>query len=214
VPRLFIALLLASLSLPLWADDLFQQPVADVQSAALQAVVKKLAPTGPLRSDFVQQKNMRLLSRPLVSKGAMIFSPGLGLYWQQRQPFALQMLVSDERIVQESGGQRSEITRRQQPAVFAFSRIFFRLLSGNLADLEREFTVFYQPGDNGHWRMGLVPKDAQLRAAIARIELAGSDDLDQLTLQDHAGDYTQIRFENRDHSGAALSAVERAYFAQ
>ena len=208
MPRLFIALLLFVVALPVKS---FGEPIAQQQ---LQTIIKALAPVGPIRSQFTQTKTMQLLSRPLVSSGQMIFDPELGLYWQLQTPFATTLLVNQQRIVQISGDQRSILTRAEQPAAFAFSQIFFQLLSGDIEGLEQQFMINYKPAAGVGWQMALVPKEAQLRAVIAQVELLGGDDLEKIMIKDHAGDQTMIEFFQRDNSTQKLSEQEQQYFAR
>ena len=207
MPRIFITLLL----LLVWPQLSISEAVDRQQQ--LQAVIAQLAPAGSIRSRFTQTKTMQLLSRPLVSNGQMIFDPELGLYWQLETPFVTTLLVNQRRIVQISGEQRSTLTSDEQPAVFAFSTIFFQLLSGNLAGLEEQFTIKQIPLQAAAWQIALTPKDSQLRAVIAQVELLGADDLEKITIKDHAGDMTTIEFQQRVNNAKPLSEQEQQYFA-
>ncbi|WP_317930849.1 outer membrane lipoprotein carrier protein LolA [Halioxenophilus sp. WMMB6] len=183
-----------------------------VESPELAAIAARLARDEPVRSRFRQTKAMRLLSRPLVSEGEMIFDRALGLYWHIETPFASTLLMNNEQVVQLNGSQKSVVTAAQQPVAFGFAKVFFQVLSGDLNGLQQEFSVSLAPMADA-WQITLVPKEAQLRAVLSQIVIDGVDDINQVTMTDQAGDTTTIDFFDQRPGAGALTDQERALYA-
>lgn len=229
MPRLYIKQLSCYLSLfaCLLAlqvrADVFEHPVVDSSKApALEAVVSRLAAATLVRSQFRQAKTMRILQRPLVSQGLMIYQQDLGLYWQVSTPFPSVLMINNQRIVQRNGDEVVTITAADNPAVFGFAQVFFQLLSSDVDKLSTQFEIYFCYCDNPinaevsnqrQWQIGLLPRDLQLRKAISQVVLTGVEDIEIITLSDHAGDKTVIQFLQRKIGGDELSAEELEHFA-
>lgn len=195
------------------AQSLHEQVVAARNhNPHFDAVLEQLKAASRVRSEFIQTKTMRLLQRPLVSAGRMIFDRGLGLYWHIETPFPSTLLVTDQQILQRSGEQRSRLSAQQNPVAFGFAQVFFHVLSGNFDNIFEQFEVIFTERANG-WKIALVPRDEQMRAVVATINLTGSGDLDRVDIVDHAGDSTSVEFLNRQSSGPSLSDEERSLYA-
>lgn len=188
--------------------DVFAHPVDDIQShPELMEAVKQMASANRVRSEFRQTKTLKLLRKPLLSEGHMLFDRGLGLCWSILSPVSSDLVVTSERIVQ--GG--AHITAQSNPVAFGFAQTFFRVLTGDLQTLQQQFRVFFDAGDK-QWQIGLVPRDGQLQSALQSIVLSGISDLDGVTITDHAGDTTTMAFFNRRKGETELSTEERNCF--
>lgn len=218
-----------SASLPLQSvseQALFGQPVTMLsQKPRLQAVIKKLSAADRVRSEIQQTKVMKILRRPLVSTGRMIYQRDLGLYWHIERPFPSTLLINSEQMLQQNGDQQLQISAVDNPVAFGFSQVFFRLLSGNFDQLLQQFELFFLTQQQASlsasqiadtktipWLIGLVPKDPQLLAVVKHIVLVGSDDLSRIELSDHAGDITIVEFLQRRVGGLPLDDQELSYF--
>ena len=217
---------LASVSSWACADDaLFSGPVVIIdKQPKLIAIADRLAESVRIRSEFYQEKTVRILRKPLVSTGRMIYQRDLGLFWNVEQPFPSSMVISTDSIIQRSGEQSLRIDASDNPIVFGFAQVFFQLLSGDIGQLAEQFNVFFEPssgivGDESVaknsllWRIGLVPKDKKLSKFISRIVLTGIDAIDGIVIIDPAGDETKISLLNRQTGGQALSEQEMNSFA-
>lgn len=213
MPRLsLIAALLLSVCTSLVRADLFDGPVASIDGdPELEKVVVRLAAESRVRSRFRQIKKVKLLKKPLISEGSMVFDRDHGLWWHVRSPFESTLVVTGDRLMQRTGSTGSTLSIAQNPLAFAFARTFFQVLSGDIRTLARDFELFFQRGNN-HWELGLVPRDKQMRAVIADIVLSGDIDLQSIRIRDHVGDTTEMEFIQRQPGGPALTDQERAQF--
>lgn len=212
MPRLSLIVPILLLALPCLAAktvaEVFDHPVTDPHSnPELMAAVQRMASANRVRSEFRQTKTLKLLRRPLLSEGQMLFDRQHGLCWSIESPVKSELVVTPDRIVQ--GG--NSITAQTNPVAFGFAQTFFRVLTGDLQTLQQQFEVFFESAD-GPWEIGLVPRDGQLQAVLQSIVLSGSDDLDSVNIADHAGDVTTMEFFQRRTGGAELSAPERSCF--
>ncbi|MBN1534046.1 MAG: outer membrane lipoprotein carrier protein LolA [Spirochaetes bacterium] len=158
--------------------------------------IRKTAETvNSVKADFVQSKHMKILSRPLVSRGALYFrSPG-SLRWEYRSPVKSVLMMSGgrvERYVKGSGGyvkDSSAAIQSMQVVVQEISRWMKGEFNSNPNFVARL---------KGGGRIVMVPKDASFSNIISRIELKLSGRpgvIESVRIVESEDAYTLIRFE-------------------
>ncbi|MBT1445298.1 outer membrane lipoprotein carrier protein LolA [Shewanella sp. JM162201] len=207
-------------SLPAQAADTAQN--ADVSLGALSTALK---PQGAVRGEFEQTRTLKALKRPLVSRGNFVFSPEQGLIWAQSQPFENLLILSESRMLsRDSEGlwQQTEVEAKAGPATL-MPMLVKAMMGGDVATLEQHFSLTLNVTDN-RWQLSLTPKDSDIKALFAAIELEGNfvseaspegantnASTDRLKLISPNGDASDIRF-SKQQSGP-LSEQERLAFS-
>ncbi len=122
--------------------------------------------------NFIQEKTVPTLKRPLKSTGNFIFYSE-GIMWNTIRPIASNMVVTEKAIIQTSpDGKRSVISGADSAVFQSIASTISALFKGNKADLERNFIV--SVSDSGStWKMNLVPRDSTISMVLASIELGG-----------------------------------------
>lgn len=205
--------------LPVQAVDTAQS--TDVNLGALSTALK---PQGAVRGEFEQTRALKALKRPLVSRGSFVFSPEQGLMWAQNQPFENLLILSETRMLsRDSEGlwQQTEVDAKAGPATL-MPMLVKAMMGGDVATLEQHFSLTLSVTDN-RWQLSLTPKDSDIKALFAAIELEGSfvseaspegantnASTDRLRLISPNGDVSDIRF-SKQQSGP-LSEQERQAF--
>jgi outer membrane lipoprotein-sorting protein len=176
------------------ADSLFDQSIERVESDdKLMGLAKRLANPSVIRSNFQQQKKLKILRKPMISRGTMIYAKDYGLYWHIETPFPSTLIITETALQQKDGDNVNTITAKNQPVLFGFSQVFFKLLSGDIAALSQHFKLHYQM-EGSRWRIGLLPKDSAMQQFIKQVTLQGGDLMDTVDIIDNTGDSTHIEF--------------------
>lgn len=193
-------------------------PAAAAGSAAESAVVAEIgaqlirAPV--LRASFRQERKMRALSRPLVTLGRVVAVAGRGVLWQVTEPQAVSVLMSADGIVEwdEAGVKRQ--TGLGASATFrALAGVLVAALTGDAGGLAELFELTPMPVPQG-WRLELRPKDQALTRAIAKVEIAGGQFVEEAVITEAGGDETFIRFGDFRLEPPGLDEMEQGYFGQ
>ncbi|WP_372871261.1 outer membrane lipoprotein carrier protein LolA [Shewanella sp.] len=212
--------ILASILLwpPAQADEaLSQKTMAQNADVNLGALGTALKPQGAVRGEFEQTRTLKALKRPLVSRGSFVFSPEQGLMWAQNQPFENLLILSETRMFsRDSEGlwQQTEVNAKAGPATL-MPMLVKAMMGGDMATLEQHFSLALSSQEN-LWRLTLAPKDNDIKALFAAIELEGSfisdagtapsadtqastgkASTDRLKLISPNGDVSDIRFSNQ-----------------
>ena len=167
-----------------------------------------------IRADFIQTRLIAGMPQPLTSRGELLIAQQQGLWWHQRAPFAMTLLLDDKRMVQTVNGQPPQIlTAEANPQMFQFNHLLRALFEADERVLQENFTLDFQDKGEARWTLTLTPKAAPLNKIFTRIELAGETFLQQIDLNDTQGDRTHIEFRNTRIEPPQLNAEERARFA-
>ncbi len=140
-----------------WADDREQ-----IRKAFLE--VKSI------KTDFVQHKNMKIFSRPFVSKGRFFYRASADIRWEYESPIRSVLLLSSGNVKRFTW--REGAYSQDSGAGMEAMGIVLQDISGWLSgDFESSstFTAELKPGPAG--KIILYPRDKSLTKFIQRVEL-------------------------------------------
>lgn len=180
--------------------------------AAFVTVNKSLREAECLRADFSEEKKIKVLKKPLLSAGALVFSGESGLYRALKQPFVQELLVTPQGIVQrDSTGRIETVEVDRQPLAKGFIDAFLLVFSGEDKALAEQFEIFFD-GDAQAWSMGFVPRKKPLSKFIASLVVHGKKNvIETLVVVEVNGDRTTTKFE-RVVTDKPLTADEKERF--
>ncbi|MCL1058413.1 outer membrane lipoprotein carrier protein LolA [Shewanella gelidimarina] len=177
-------------------DALFAQTAS---SSELTQLSKQLAPSSQAKGVFTQYRHLKVLKKPLISKGIFVFSKQLGVIWQQQSPFNSTLILQAGRLTQiDSQGQVHISDVQQSTTANQLSQLMptllNALLSGDLHTLEQHFQLSLQSASNAQWQLGLTPIDPLVKKAIPRLVLMGEQQIQTLILFSDNQDRSRIEF--------------------
>lgn len=209
--RFLVAALLAMAPvLAAAVEPVFEHPATAAQlERDLAPVAATLRSARTLRGAYTQTRRLRELPQPLVSEGRFVFARDVGIVWRTATPFASDLVITRDAIVQRDGDTVTRLAAGRQPAVRAVASVFFAVFALDFRELETLFELHSRKTAGG-WELGLKPRDA---ARAARIVVRGRAQVDSLALLDPAGDVTEIRLREPSASADAPTAEEQQLFA-
>ena len=183
-------------------------------AVTLTELQQRFASQPVIRADFVQTRTIAGMAQPLISRGELLVAQPQGLWWHQRTPFAMTLLLDDKRMVQTLNGQPPQtVTAEANPQMFQFNHLLRALFEADERALRENFTIDFQDKGDARWSLALTPKSAPLNKIFRRIDLSGETFLERIDLNDAQGDRTHIELSNTRTQPPQLSAEERARFA-
>jgi outer membrane lipoprotein-sorting protein len=147
-------------------------------------------------AEFVQEKHMKILARPLVSRGVLLYKTPDSLRWEYTQPVKSVLVLhkgqirrfvnKDGRVVEDSatGLQSMQVVVQQ----------ITQWLNGRF-DENPAFSATLEPGP----RIVMTPREKSLARLIQRIELELSDQpavIESVTIFESEDSYTRLVFQN------------------
>ncbi|WP_428096541.1 outer membrane lipoprotein carrier protein LolA [Candidatus Rariloculus sp.] len=186
-------------------------PAAPPGDVGFEAVSRRLSAIETLRAQFTQTRQIPALSQPLHSRGRLIIS-GLGLYWEQSEPFKTVLIANADGLAQKIADQPVvSVSVAEQPMAVSISEVFLSIFRGDRRALDEYFDVDFD--SNGEaWTIRLVPRTFPLTEAVASIVVEGTVFLDRLSVQGVAEDLLTVEFSDQRSEPTALSREERELY--
>ncbi len=178
----------------------------------LTEVQNRLSQQSVVKAQFIQERIIKGMAKPLNSSGQMIISKEKGLWWQQTKPFEMTMLMTQTVMKQKTGNQQPQvITAADNAQLFQFNSLLSALFKADKTTLEKNFSFKFTDKGNDRWEIQLTPKVSPLNKIFKKITLSGKNHLEQVFIDDKQGDKTTLRFSN--HSTQALTENEKKRFS-
>ncbi len=176
----------------------------------LQQLSAQLAKPDVIHGQFIQEKHLRALPQPLISKGSFVLAKNHGLLWLLKTP-----LQQDYRITANGIARRDDNGWQMLPNKSAGAdqnRLFLAVLQGDSSGLQRDFELALS-GDAQQWKLSLTPRSLLLKQVFKQINIDGGALVQTIELLETQGDSTVLRMQ--DSSAAEpLSDTEQHDFAE
>ena len=161
-----------------------------------------------VQGDFTQKRFLKSLSKPITTQGKFTLLAQKGLLWQMEKPFANQLRVKKDGIMQWDGKQWVANGKMGQAEQIS---LFLGLLSGDISGLKSQFDVTLG-GNAQHWHLTLTPSSLLMKQIFTDIQIQGDNVVKTIVLNEKQGDKTHIQFDhikqNQPLSAMAQSALE------
>ena len=176
----------------------------------LQQLSDQLAKPQVIHGDFIQEKHLRALPQPLVSKGTFVLAKDHGLLWLLKTPLQQDYRINAQGIARRDGTQWQMLPGKSAGA--EQNRLFLAVLQGDSSGLQRDFDLQLQ-GEPAHWTLTLTPRSLLLKQVFKQINIDGGEVVQSIELQETQGDSTLLKMHN-SVSNQPLSESEQLDFAQ
>jgi hypothetical protein len=161
---------------------------------ALADLMHALASRKASNAHFVERRYLKMLSEPLKSSGTLTYSAPDKLEKITLWPRPQRMSVDGDRlfIVPGPDGNPKTLSLATQPEVDAFVEAIRGTLAGDLAALERFYTVDLA-GSWSDWALRLEPREAAARKLLASVVLKGqAAGIQTVDIEESDGDRTEM----------------------
>ncbi|MBN6069938.1 outer membrane lipoprotein carrier protein LolA [Aggregatibacter actinomycetemcomitans] len=161
-----------------------------------------------VQGNFTQQRFLKSLAKPITTQGKFTLLAKKGLLWQMEKPFANQLRVKTDGIMQWDGKQWVANGKMGQTEQI---NLFLGLLSGDISGLKAQFDVALS-GEAKNWQLTLTPSSLLMKQIFTDIQIQGDEVVKAIVLNEKQGDKTHIQFDhvqqNQPLATFAQSALE------
>ncbi|CAH0262237.1 outer membrane lipoprotein carrier protein LolA [Pseudomonas sp. GXM4] len=176
----------------------------------LQQLSEQLAKPDVIHGQFIQEKHLRALPQPLISKGSFVLAKNHGLLWLLKTP-----LQQDYRITANGIARRDSNGWQLLPNKSAGAeqnRLFLAVLQGDSSGLQRDFELALS-GTAQQWQLTLTPRSMLLKQVFKQINIDGGALVQTIELLETQGDSTLLRMHDST-AEQPLSEAEQHDFAE
>ncbi|MHA3736220.1 outer membrane lipoprotein carrier protein LolA [Pseudomonas sp. Eth.TT006] len=176
----------------------------------LQQLSEQLAKPDVIHGQFIQEKHLRALPQPLISKGSFVLAKNHGLLWLLKTPLQQDYRITANGIARRDGNGWQLLPNKSAGA--EQNRLFLAVLQGDSSGLQRDFELALS-GDAQQWKLTLTPRSLLLKQVFNRININGGELVQTIELLETQGDSTVLRMQDSSAS-QPLSDTEQHDFAE
>jgi hypothetical protein len=176
----------------------------------LQQLSAQLAKPDVIHGQFTQEKHLRALPQPLISKGSFVLAKNHGLLWLLKTPLQQDYRISAKGIARRDDNGWQLLPNKSAGA--EQNRLFLAVLQGDSSGLQRDFELALS-GDAQQWKLTLTPRSLLLKQVFNQINIDGGTLVQTIELLETQGDSTVLRMQDSNAS-QPLSDAEQHDFAE
>lgn len=187
-------------------------------ASILENKITRIPEGGALKADFVQERHLTGIPKPIISTGEIVVWKDKGLLWNTKTPFSSMLLVSAKGLFQIDKGKKTPIVQAGQSSG---DRTIFNTLgnvfAGDFSEGVQGFEIKMLPESQNQWHIHLSPVYTEIRNFIRAIDITGSTYISEVKISRPNGDHDVIRVKNhmlfdQEDIDKALSVEERGFF--
>ena len=171
----------------------------DNQSAFRQEFSNASAKTQSIKSDFVQEKNLSMLSEKIVSKGKFWFKKENLVRMEYQQPFQYLMIINKSNVYVKDGQKENKISTASSKLFAQINNIVIDCVKGTILQ-SADFSVRLFENEKT-FLVELTPEKKALKDYFKNINivvLRAGYSVSAIELREASGDYTRINFVNKE----------------
>ena len=182
-----------------------QGPLTEIKNSASfkQKFTEATRKTQTIEANFIQEKNLSILSEKIITKGRFMFKKEKKLRWEYTDPFHYLIILNNGTMFIQDEEKKSKIDIRNNKMFAEINYIIMGCVQGNLFNDEKKFlSSFFE--NSGSFMVKLKPLASNLKEYLSEIRIFfDKNDLKVTRLEMHepSGDYTNI-----DFSGEKINA--------
>jgi outer membrane lipoprotein-sorting protein len=155
--------------------------------------------TNSIKSDFVQEKTLSMLSEKIVSKGKFWFKKNNQVRMEYDHPFQYLMVINGDKVLIRDGQKQNTISVRSNKLFQQINKITVDCVQGTALTNSDFKTRIFESKNN--YMIELTPISKSLKDFFKTINVAvGKKDysVNTIEMNENSGDNTLIRFTNKE----------------
>jgi len=160
-----------------------------------------------VKAEFEKIRKLKILSKPFITTGKILFKPEKGLVWQTLEPIEDTLLIGFDGISQLKKDD-PEPVKIGNPVVKSASEVFITILSLDLEKIKKIFEIKEKTASSQGKVYTLTPKDETLKKVIKLIEMSGKERVERIYIEEHSGDSTLVNLSKEQFDTSALLPLE------
>lgn len=152
-----------------------------------------------IESDFIQEKNLSVLSDKIISKGHFCYKKDNNIRWEYLQPYQYLIIISNGKIFIKEDNSQKQYDIQSNKMFQEMNMFISGCIQGDILKNEKEYKVGYFEDDKNYF-VSLVPKAEAMHKMLNEVQIwFNHSDLtvSRITMLESGGDYTKIDFTNK-----------------
>ena len=164
--------------------------------------------TGSIKSDFVQEKNLSMLSEKIISKGKFWFKKDSRVRMEYVQPFQYLMIINKDKVFVKDGQKENKISSRSNKLFQQINKIMVDCMQGTALSNPDFATKLFESRTAYLVELTPVVKGLKELLKVITVYIDKKDfAVNSLEMHELAGDNTTLRFINKELNATLPDAL-------
>jgi outer membrane lipoprotein-sorting protein len=182
-------------------------PVADLAKfkTDFSAATQK---TASIKSDFVQEKHLTMLSEKIISKGNFWFKKDSRVRMEYNKPFKYLMILNKDKVYVKDGQKESRVSTRSNKLFQQINRIMIDCMQGTMLSNTDFSTRVFENRNAALVELSPVTKGLKELFKSINVVVDKRDySVISIEMKELSGDNTFIRFTNKEPNASLPDAL-------
>jgi len=152
-----------------------------------------------IQSEFIQEKELSVLSEKIISKGIFYFKKERQLRWEYLDPFKYLIIINNDNLLVRDDNKENRFNLQSNKVFREINKIIMGAVQGTLMNDVKNFNSSIYD-ENSFYLCKLIPLNSKVKESISEIWLYFNKNdytVDELELRESSGDYTRISFVSK-----------------
>jgi outer membrane lipoprotein-sorting protein len=155
--------------------------------------------TQTIVSNFVQEKNLSVLSDKIVSKGQFFYKKPNNIRWEYTDPYKYLIIISNNQLFTRDDKSQKQYDIQSNAMFQEMSRFISGCVQGDILKNERDYAISYFESSKSYY-VKLIPRNEKMKQMLNEVQIYfDRNDLtvSSLKMIESGGDYTRINFNDK-----------------
>lgn len=155
--------------------------------------------TNTMTCDFIQEKNLVVLSEKIISKGKLYFKKENNIRWEYTDPLRYLIIINQDKIFIRDDNTRKQYDIKSNKMFKELNKFIMGCIQGDILKNDKEYAIEYFENSKQYY-VKLIPRAEKMRQMLNELQIwFKKDDLtiSSLKMVESDDDYTKIDFFNK-----------------
>ncbi len=193
--------------LPLLGFSQAFKPVKDTLTLK-QKIESMSKATNSIESDFVQEKNLSMLSEKIISKGHFVFKKENLLRWEYQTPSKYLIVINKDKVVIKDEKKTSKYDMNSNKVFKEINDIMLSCVQGTIFKSNKFKTAYFE-NEKGY-KLELIPQGKNMKETFKKINLYFDKNVTsvaKMEMIENNDDLTSLDFINKKLNAPVVETI-------
>ena len=193
----FLIILLLHIAIRTWNQEPYK-PVKDIETFKSN-LARMSASTGSIISDFIQEKNLSVLSDKIISKGKFYFKKENNIRWEYTEPYRYLIIISNNQLFTKDEKGQKQYDIQSNKMFQEMNKFITGCINGDILKNTKDYKIEYYENPHKYY-VKLTPYSEKVKQMLNEVHIyfdKANLSVDGIKMVEAEGDYTKIDFINK-----------------
>lgn len=160
---------------------------------------EKSESTNTIESNFIQEKNLSILSKAINSKGYFCYKKENKVRWEYTEPYSYLVIIQGTKLFIKDKNNKKQYDTESNKMFKELNNFLIGCINGDILNKTGDYQIEYLE-NNAQYYIKLVPNDKKMKEMINEIHIYFNKkdfSINRLKIVEQGEDFTNIEFVNK-----------------